>query len=253
MAMTDEQLTKKERKALKKLQKAETEKQLERRVWLNRVITYGIIAVVVGVVGYFIYNSIVPVPEGEGTKPVDQVLASDWVRGNREAPVVLVEYSDFQCPACRAYEPQLQQLSDEMGEQVALIYRHFPLKQIHLQSELSAQAAEAAGKQGKFWEMHDKLFETQEQWAENPKAKAVMIDLAEELQLNVEQFKQDMGSKEIRGLVKADLLSALSERLNSTPSFFLNGERVTNPNSYEAFRDLVLAQLPATGSAEISE
>jgi len=120
-----------------------------------------------------------------------------------------------------------------------------------LQAELAAQAAEAAGKQGKFWEMHDILFKNQSNWAESPKAKSQFIDYAEEIGLDVSKFKNDLGSKEVRGYVKADLLSGLSLRLNSTPSFYINGERISNPPSPQAFEELIVSQLPSTASAEI--
>ena len=101
-----------------------------------------------------------------GSKPAlltSAVSDSDWVKGNRSAPVVLVEYSDFQCPACAASAPLVKQLTEEFGNKIAFVYRHFPLPQ-HKNAYPAAQAAEAAGKQGKFWEMADLIFANQTKW-----------------------------------------------------------------------------------------
>src|SRR4051812_30166051 len=92
---------------------------------------------------------------------IDKVNAVDYVKGNASSTVVLMEYSDFQCPACRAYLPLVRQVVQEYSSKIAFVYRDFPLTSIHFNAELAARAAEAARKQGKFWEMHDLLFEKQ--------------------------------------------------------------------------------------------
>ncbi|OGV96028.1 hypothetical protein A2W24_02980 [Microgenomates group bacterium RBG_16_45_19] len=186
-------------------------------------------------------------------KPVNQVLETDWYQGNKAAAVVIVEYSDFQCPACRLYSPLIEQLTQLYPDQLAVVYRHFPLKEIHPRANLAAQAAEAAGKQGKFWEMNHLLFERQEEWAESGQASKIMMGYAQELGLNSDQFKQDLNSKAVKGLVKADYLSALANRLNGTPSFFVNGSRIENPQGLAAFQAVLEPLLPATDSATISE
>jgi protein-disulfide isomerase len=250
----NEGVTKNERKALRKREKLEQMSKAESKQTLGKWMTYGVIGLIVAWIGYAIYNNSVSVPQGEEEKPVNQVLENDWVRGKADAPVILIEYSDFQCPACLSYKDDLEALRAQFGDELAVVYRHFPLKQIHLQAELAAQAAEAAGMQGKFWEMHDALFEHHDEWAENRKAKALFINYAEEIGLDVDQFKKDLGSKLARGLVKGDFMNGLKLRINSTPTFFLNGEKLlSNPVSIDAFAELITQQLPATESAEVLE
>lgn len=241
-----EVLTKEEKKAKKR--QAEVN-QARRRQWRN----WGLILAGLILAAAWIYSRYVPVPTGESQKPVDRVLENDWYLGQKEAPVVVVEYSDFQCPACKLYSPLIKELASKYEGQVVVVYRHFPLKEIHQTANLAAQAAEAAGKQGKFFEMSERLFESQADWADKGKAKQLMIGYAKELGLNETQFVQDLESKEVRGLVKADYLSALSQRLNSTPTFFINGERVASPQGIEAFSLLIDPLLPATTSATADE
>lgn len=94
-----------------------------------------------------------------------EVKVNDNVKGSREAKAVLIEYSDFQCPACQVYYPVVKQLTEELGNEILVVYRHFPLTTIHPNALPAAKAAEAAGKQGKFWEMHDMLFDKQSEWS----------------------------------------------------------------------------------------
>lgn len=108
---------------------------------------------------------VTPSTSGQVTIP-NTIEADDWVRGNKAAKVVLVEYSDFECPGCGAYYPIVEQLVEEYGDKIAYIYRHFPLTAIHKNAETMARAAEAAGKQGKFWDMYHLIFTNQSQWAQ---------------------------------------------------------------------------------------
>lgn len=160
----------------------------------------------------------------------------DNVKGDPKAKVVVVEYSDFQCPACRAYYPITRELTTEFGGQIAFVYRHFPLIGIHANAELAARAAQAASKQGKFWEMHDLLFEKQEEWAKTADIKPLFRSYASLVDISVDQFETDWNSTEIKNLVKAERTSAIKFGLSGTPSFFINGKQIQNPTSVEAFR-----------------
>ena len=170
---------------------------------------------------------------------VNVVSASDQIEGNREAETVLVEYSDFQCPACGVYHPIIKQITKEFGGDIAFVYRHFPLRQIHQNAELAARAAEAAGKQGKFWEMHGLIFENQKEWSNQRKAKEFFEQYAESLGLNASQFKADIDLREIKDKVNADYQSGLRFGVDATPTFFLNGERLQNPRSSEEFKSII--------------
>lgn len=107
---------------------------------------------------------VVPSVDGNVTIP-NTITADDWVKGKKDSKVVLVEYSDFQCPACAAYFPMVEQVMDEYKDKVAFVYRHFPLISIHPYAEPMARASEAAGKQGKFWEMYQLIFKNQTAWS----------------------------------------------------------------------------------------
>ncbi|OGI72699.1 hypothetical protein A3J61_00135 [Candidatus Nomurabacteria bacterium RIFCSPHIGHO2_02_FULL_38_15] len=168
---------------------------------------------------------------------------ADWVRGDANAKVTLVEYSDFQCPACAAYYPLVKKLEEKFGSQMSFTYRHFPLSQIHKNAELAAMAAEAAGLQGKFWEMHDMLFENQTAWSNNYNAKKVFIGYAEKLVLNTDQFENDLDRKDLRDKIAANYKEGVSIGINGTPSFFVNGVKITNPKSYEEFEKIISEKL----------
>lgn len=168
----------------------------------------------------------------------DSVADSDWVKGNREAKTVLVEYSDFQCPACRYFYPWVEQLTDNLGHDIAFVYRHFPLPQ-HKNAEPAAWAAEAAGRQGKFWEMYSLIFESQNTWKEERNAEEYFETLAKKLGLDMEQFKTDINSNEIKDRVRNSYVSGLQSKVNYTPTFFLNGEKIKNPASYEEFKEII--------------
>lgn len=247
MHMNEEtKLTKKERKALNKLNSKENKSGLQKLLW-PILIGLGVL-----LLGYFIFNSMAPIPEEEKDKPLDKPAATDWIKGNPNAAVVIIEYSDLQCPACRAYQPLVKQMAEEYGDRIAVVYRHFPLKQIHLQATLAAQAAEAAGLQGKFWEMHDLLFEKQAEWSGNGRARTMMADYAKDLGLNVNQFKRDLFSKQVKALVNADYMSGLTAGVNATPTFYLNGDKIKNPQGPEEFKSLIDAKL-GSPSATIAE
>ena len=167
------------------------------------------------------------------------ISSVDRVKGDGQASVILVEYSDFQCPACAAYHPLVKQLLEELGDRIQFAYRHFPLPQ-HQQAKLAAYAAEAAGKQGKFWEMHDLIFDGQKDWEGNRGAQEIFQTYAVSLGLNLEKFKEDLNSEELIDKVSNDYRSGLSSGVNSTPTFFLNGRQLQNPRSYEEFRNIIL-------------
>lgn len=155
-----------------------------------------------------------------------------------EAQIVLVEFSDFQCPACKSYYPQVKQIKEDFGDTVSFIYRHLPLTSIHNYALNAAIASEAAGRQGKFYEYHDILFREQSD-SQNPLVEEDFISYAEELNLNVDQFREDYKSNEVRQLVLDDLKYANSIGLNSTPTFFIGGERFEGGNIYQEIKQRV--------------
>ncbi|HSG06141.1 MAG TPA: thioredoxin domain-containing protein [Nitrospiria bacterium] len=184
-------------------------------------------------------------PPTAGAPEIPLVVLSpgDWAKGSPEADTILIEYSDFQCPACGAYYPILKRLFEEFGDRILFIYRHFPLKQ-HAHAELAARAAEAAGKQGKFWEMHDQIFENQKEWSGLEDAAETFSGFARDIGLDMDRFKTDMESPETLGSIAADYDSGLAANLQGTPTFYLNGAEIDNPRSYKEFQDVLRKTLP---------
>ncbi len=174
------------------------------------------------------------------------VTESDHSRGPANAIVTIVEYSDFQCPACELYYPIIERINQEASTTVRFVYRHFPLAPTpHKNAFIAAQASEAASNQGKFWEMYNMLFENQTVWAESNSAVAVFDSYAEKLGLDMAKYKTDFDSAEVKARVQRDRSEGDSLGVNSTPTFFLNGKAIVNPQGYEAFKTLIEAA--ATG------
>jgi protein-disulfide isomerase len=181
-------------------------------------------------------------PQYTGGDATEPPIAQEWVRGNAASSVTLVEYSDFQCPACRAYTGMLAQLEAEFGTKVAFIYRNYPLYQIHPNADLAARAAEAAGKQGKFWEMHDMLFDKQDEWSPLLNPSNQFKAYAVELGLSGEQFMADIASDEVKKLIADDYQRGNKIGVTGTPTFVLGGVKIPrNPDSVDAFRALLTA------------
>lgn len=165
--------------------------------------------------------------------------ASNHTKGSDTTGVVLVEYGDFQCPACGAYYPILKQIYEEYKDRITFQFRHFPLIQIHPNAMIAHRAAVAADKQGKFWEMHDKLYETQDQWSSAPNASTILEGFASDLGLDIDKFKQDAASAEVNALINADIREGQKQGANSTPTFVLDGVKIDNPKDIEGFKALL--------------
>lgn len=175
-----------------------------------------------------------------------EVQKDDHVKWATESANILIEYSDFQCPACASYSGLIKNLEDDeefsikVKENVAFVYRNFPLDSIHPYARIAAYTAEAASKQGKFFEMHDILFTRQAIWSENDKPEELFKEYAKELKLDLDQFESDIKSSEIKDRVQNDYRSGLDVNVPGTPTFFLNGYQLQNPNSIEDFKKLLL-------------
>lgn len=155
----------------------------------------------------------------------------DHIQGNINAPVKLVEYGDFECPNCGQAYPIVKRIQEEMGNKLCLVFRNFPLKELHKHAFSAACAAEAAGKQKKFWEMHDILFEHQEALHDED-----LREYAEALELNVDQFINDMRSEEIAKRVQEDFVNGVRSGVNGTPTFYINGIRYDDSYDYDTLQ-----------------
>lgn len=195
---------------------------------------------------------------------------ADRVFGNEKSKVVLLEYGDYQCPGCQSASSVMKELSQKYSDQMAFVFRNFPLVSIHPNSMMASATAEAAGLQGKFWEMHDALYANQSNW-QSASAKdrtEVMIDYARTLGLDVDKFRADLTNPSITKKIAFDQALGKKDGVTGTPAFFVNGKLIdqyvkdgklvpagtegSNPvwSDKEAFETLIL--LPAFKEANIT-
>ncbi len=209
------------------------------KLWLTVAII--IILVVLGMV-----QSVKKSDKKDSSSDMSSSIAvneNDWVRGDINSKVVIVEYADFQCPACGLYHPLIKQVEEKFGDSIAVVFRHFPLTQIHQNALIAAQATEAAGMQGKFFEMHDIIFETQSVWSDDSRAQDIFVDYAKQLGLNEEQFLNDIKSKVVKDKIAQSYKVGTKLGVNGTPTFFMNGKKIDNPRSFEEFEALISIEL----------
>ncbi len=171
-------------------------------------------------------------------KPTKSILTvpvseNDHMLGPFNAPVTLVEYGDYQCPHCRQVYYNIKELQERLGERMRYVYRHLPISSMHPHAYLAAEAAEAAGAQGKFWEMHDMLYGHEEL------DRSHVVEYAEELELDMDRFLSDLDDHVYASKVKEDFRSGIRSGVNGTPTFFLNGERYDGAWDLESLIELV--------------
>lgn len=158
------------------------------------------------------------------------VTTKDHIQGNPAGSVELVEYGDYQCPHCGEAYTAIKSIQARMGNKLKFVFRNFPLSEIHQRATHAALAAEAAGCQGKFWEMHDILYENQRNLLDED-----LMRYAEQLQLDMKKFQADFRNREYKERVEADFESGVRSGVNATPSFFING--VKHEGSFEELVD----------------
>jgi len=145
---------------------------------------------------------------------------TDHVQGPANAPVTLVEYGDYQCPYCGDAHSVIKSIIRTMGVNLRFVFRNMPLNEVHPYAQFAAEAAEAAGEQGKFWEMHDAIYERQSELGSD-----LASQLARALKLDVARFEADMESRLCRTRVKNDFMGGMRSGVAATPAFFINGKR----------------------------
>lgn len=166
----------------------------------------------------------------KASQPLDQTRLFGDMRnatGSAQPKVTIVEFSDFQCPACKAASPAVKQLVEKHQDQVKLVYRNFPLPQ-HQYSQVAALAAETAGSVGKYWEFHDILFDKQEEWSvlkENEVADQ-FAKYAERVKIPGDLMRESLKSKTFEKAITQDVADANALGVSSTPSFYVNGQRI---------------------------
>lgn len=180
-------------------------------------------------------------PEPPRLRP--RVDECDHVRGPAAAAVTLVEYGDFQCPFCGRAHPVVQALREELDDRLCFCFWHFPLTMVHPLAQQAAEATESAGVQGRFWEMHDLLFERQEGLGS-----VFLVQYAMDLGLDGERFQRELMSHAHAPRVREHFMSGVRNGVNGTPTFFLNGLRYDGPHKLGAMRQAIEAVTSAVAS-----
>ena len=207
----------------------------------NKIILWAIITVVVigSIFGIVKLASKSQTPDSDNLAiSISAINDDENIKGEKEAAATLIEYSDFQCPACGSYYPIVKKVTEDLSAKVRFAYRHFPLPQ-HKNAKLAATVAEAAGKQGKFWEMHDLIFQNQSDWSEEKNAAVLFAKYAQDIGLDLARFQTDIASDDIKAKIENDYKSGVKAGVNSTPSFFLNGKKMDNPRNYDEFKNAI--------------
>ena len=205
---------------------------------IKRISFWALFVAVLGLIVWGVALSLSRQQSGPKVGTPAPVSAADHVEhiagSSTTTPVELIEYSDFQCPACEAYYPLVQQVLASTTVPVTFVYRHFPLPQ-HPNARIAAQASEAAAAQGKFWQMYDMLFQNHAEWTDLADPTPIFDGYAQRLGLDVATFKADMTSSSTAARIATDFDEAGKLGLFQTPTFFVNGTMIQNPQSYAEF------------------
>lgn len=188
---------------------------MDKRFWA----AIGVIVIVFGGVYYLTNAKNKDEAHSNGTP-------TNHIEGNTKSKVTLVEYGDYQCPICGTYYPVVKQVVDKYKDDIQFQFRNFPLTSIHNNAFAAARAAEAAGLQNKYWEMHNMLYVNQTNWSSASDPLSVFSSYASSLKLDTEKFKTDYASSAVNDAINADLADAKAKNLTGTPAFFLNGQQV---------------------------
>lgn len=226
---------------------------MSKRAW---IIFAGICVLVLGSLIYFSSKNRVDVSKIDPMtiqQPADASgTIGDHVYDKSDSKVVLIEYGDFQCPGCGSAHPTVKELSEKYKGQLTFVFRNFPITNIHPNARVAAAAAEAAGLQGKYWEMHDRIYENQSSWS-NLSSKDrtnFFVNYATELGLDAEKFTQDIASEAISKKISFDQALGKKAGADATPTFFLNGKKLANEwNDKEKFEALLVETMKAEGIA----
>jgi protein-disulfide isomerase len=208
--------------------------------------TNTLIILVLALIAFFIWNKADTVIK-ESLPVTVNLSVSDHKLGNPNAKVTVIEFADMQCPACKAFDPIVTSVIAEYSDRVNFIFKHFPLTAIHQNAILGAIATEAAGAQGKFWEMKKALYENQADWSTSLDSKNKVVALAVSIGLNKEKFEADLLNKDLEEKVLADLKEATTLKLGGTPSFIINNIKVETSElgsveKFKAYLDKELAK-----------
>ena len=179
--------------------------------------------------------------------PQNAIMTSGFANGNylpasTSASVTLVVFGDYECPACGEYSPLVKQLLTDFAGKINYVFRNYPLAQ-HKNAPISSYAVEAAGLQGKYWQMHERLYDTQADWSNLDDPTAVFTGYAKDLNLDLNKFTADINSSVVKDKVQNDLNDGQTIGITETPTFYLNGQKITLTGSYDQLKGLVNSAL----------
>lgn len=204
----------------------------------------GILTIVILGLGAFFLSK--PVNSDLSSTPVvnkEILIKADSIQtGPVDSKVSVVEFGDFQCPACAQVHPVVNRLKEEYKDRVNFVYRHYPLPQ-HKNAVLAGQAAEAANEQKRFWEMADKLYGNQTEWAENANPMDIFVKYASDLKLNTDQFKKALTDEKLKKIVLNGQADGAAAQIRYTPTFFINGHIVDGSSSYDILKAGIESEL----------
>lgn len=238
---------------------------------MKRILPFIIILVVLGVAIGSVWYLTQPSPAsptvtqpapapapGSQTTPAQQPVVNRGIPGaepahaigSANAPVHLEEFGDFECPPCGIFHPILEQMHEEFGDRLRITFREFPLAN-HQHAQAAASAAEAAGIQGKFWPMHDLIYERQNAWKGQFDVRPIFEGYAKEIGLDVERYKRDLGGSLVRQRIFQDARRGQSLGVQGTPTVFINGREVPFENlAPDKLRQVIQKELQAVGSSK---
>lgn len=177
--------------------------------------------------------------------------------GQEEGVLTVTEYGDFQCPACGGFYPIVKEVKEQFKDQIRFEFKHFPLVQIHPNAMPAHRAAQAAASQGKFWEMHDMLYEQQQSWTDSSNPASVFEQYARDIGLDMDQYLSEVNTSEVLGVINADIDAGKSLGANSTPTFTIDGEVVEDLSpisTVEGFSAFIQEKIDEkTGNASATE
>lgn len=203
--------------------------------------------VIIGIVCVVLFGGAIWYSGSTAEQYNEGIIETEHVKGNPDAAVVLLEYSDLQCPACAAFQPVVDSVLEAYGDNLRFEYRHFPLP-IHPHSIDAAVASEAAAQQGKFFEFSNMLFERQQEWSGVSVPQTIFLKYAAELEMDVELFRKHLRAPALKDKVQTEFAEARELGLTGTPSFFLNDERMTFASYEEFVTQIALAVNPDAAS-----
>lgn len=220
---------------------------------IKKLLWIGVAAVIIIVGGIIAYNATQPpkILTTADPKLLSNANSHSTESGALSYPVTLVEFGDYQCPACGYAEPIVEKVLAD-NPKVKLIFRNFPLAQ-HQNALVAAEAAEAAGAQGKFWEMHNAIYANQDIWSNMAAPMDAFVEMAKKLNLDVEKFQQDVQNKKFADVIAKDRSDGIALGVNSTPSFFINGKVYSGGLSYFAMQTALNQAAQETETQQTSQ